>query len=93
MKHTEPALAAYAEFVPLYAREHTYPFVYARAKGKDVVLVILNPSGTESSADFPWRVPSSNLRLLAGKEVRVKRNSDTLTVTVPGRSYAIYKAT
>ncbi len=93
LKHTEPALAAYAEFVPLYAREHTYPFVYARAKGKDVVLVILNPSGTESSADFPWRVPSSNLRLLAGKEVRVKRNSDTLTVTVPGRSYAIYKAT
>ena len=91
LKHTEPALAAYAEFVPLYAKENTYPFIYARAKDKDVVLVILNPSGKKCSADFNLNVDYKKLKLLAGKELNVTKNENKIYVIVPGQSYAIYK--
>ncbi len=100
LKKTEPALAAYAEFVPLYAKQNSYPFVYARAKDKDVVLVILNPAGTESNAEFSLNIPYSpngslreKMTLLAGKELTVNTNGAKTSVTVPGQTYAIYKLT
>ena len=91
LKHDEPALAAYAEFVPLYAKENAYPFVYARVNGKDAVLVILNPSASLGAADFEIGMPHSKLSLLAGKKVKWTRNRTGLSVTVPGQTYAIYK--
>jgi len=91
LKQSEPALAAYAEFIPLYARENTYPFVYARAKDKNVVLVILNPSGTEAKAEFPLNIPASHLALLAGKSVALDWSNGSAAVTIPGRTYAIYR--
>ena len=91
LKHTEPALAAYAEFVPLYAKKNTYPFIYARAKDKDAVIVILNPSGKESSAEFSLNIPFSKLTLLAGKEVKVTKDVTKISVVVPKQTYAIYK--
>jgi maltose alpha-D-glucosyltransferase/alpha-amylase len=91
LKHTEPALAAYAEFVPLYAKKNTYPFIYARAKDKDAVIVILNPSGKESSAEFNLNIPFSKLILLAGNEVKVTKNFTKISVIVPKQTYAIYK--
>ena len=91
LKHTEPALAAYAEFVPLFAKKNTYPFIYARAKDKDAVIVILNPSGKESSAEFSLNIPFSKLTLLAGKEVKVTKDVTKISVVVPKQTYAIYK--
>ena len=91
LKHAEPALAAYADFIPLYAKENAYPFVYARKNGRDAVLVILNPSATASTADFATGIPHSRLTLLAGNKVRIKRNGTGLSVTVPGRTYAVYR--
>ena len=70
LKHDEPALAAYAEFVPLYAKEFTYPFVYSRANGKEVILVILNPSERAVSAEFQMNISFKKLQLLAGTEIR-----------------------
>jgi glycosidase len=91
LKHTEPALAAYAEFVPLYASENAYPFVYARAKDKDVVLVFLNPSGAETQAEFTLPLDYSELKLLAGKEIALNKEGNNMKVQMPGQSYAIYK--
>ncbi len=91
LRHTEPALAAYAEFIPLYAEKDAYPFVYARAKDKDVVLVILNPSGSERRAEFKMNVPSSKLKLLAGTEMKVTKDGSTVSVIAPKVAYAIYK--
>lgn len=91
LKHSEPALAAYAEFVPLYARKNEYPFIYARAADGNVILVALNPSGEESTAEFELKVPYSRMRLLAGKEMRFLVSEPKLRVVMPGRSYAIYK--
>ena len=69
LKHDEPALAAYTEFIPLYAKENSYPFVYSRANGKDVILVVLNPAERAVSAEFQMNISFKKLQLLAGKEI------------------------
>jgi maltose alpha-D-glucosyltransferase/alpha-amylase len=92
LKHTEPALAAYAEFVPLYAKANTYPFVYARAGGAETLLLIFNPAARDTTAGFTFPVEYRELKLLAGKEVHVTKNGQTLNIQVPGQTYAIYQA-
>lgn len=91
LKHTEPALANYAEFIPLYARENTYPFVYARAKDNDVVLVMLNPSGKEATAEFDLSIGYSKTTLLAGKKLKLTKNKQQVSVSMPGQSYSIVR--
>lgn len=91
LKHTEPALAGYAEFIPLYAKENTYPFIYARAKGKNVVLVILNPSGKEVTAEFELNIDYANATLLAGKELKLDKRDKKISLTMQGQTYSIVK--
>jgi maltose alpha-D-glucosyltransferase/alpha-amylase len=91
LKHSEPALASYAEFVPLYAKENTYPFVYARANGNDVLLVIINPSEKTATAEFQLNVPHKKFQLLAGTKMKKDKKNMTVRVDAPGISYAIYK--
>ena len=91
LKKTEKALAAYAEFVPVYAKPDTYPLVYARANGDDAVLVILNPAERPAEARFQLEPVARDHRLLAGRPVEMTRDQGQYTVEVPGRSYAIYK--
>ncbi len=91
LRHSEPALAAYAEFVPLFAREGKYPFIYARAKGADRILVVLNPSAQEATAEFDLRPGFSHQSLLAGRELAFTHRENTVGVVVPARSYALYK--
>jgi maltose alpha-D-glucosyltransferase/alpha-amylase len=91
LKHSEPALAAYAEFVPLYAEPNAYPFVFARADGRDVVLAVFNPSAAATTAELPWDVPFKELALLAGKELRARKTGAQLRLDVPPQSYALYR--
>lgn len=91
LKHSEPALAAYAEFVPLYAKENTYPFIYARANGKDVILIIINPSDKVVNAKFPMNILYKKMQLLAGKEIKINREGNLMNATVPGITYSVYK--
>jgi len=91
LKHTAPALAAYAEFVPLYARENACPFVYARASGDDILLVIFNPAAGAASAEFPFPSAHRELTLLAGRPVEVADGPNGLRLAVPGVTYAIYR--
>ena len=93
LKHNEPALANYAEFVPIYAEENTYPFVYARAAGDEVVLVMLNPRAEASEATFNINVPYKRTKLLAGDKFPIKRDrkNGNVSIQMPGQSYAIVK--
>lgn len=91
IKHSEPALAAYAEFIPLYAKANTYPFIYARAKDKNVVLVVLNPSGKEVSAEFDMNLEYSKTVLLAGKEIKISKTGKKISLSVPGQTYSILR--
>ena len=91
LKHAEPALASYAEFVPLYAKENTYPFVYARASGNDVLVVIMNPAEKTVKAEFQINIPYKKLHLLAGDTMKITKKDSTVRVEAPGISYAVYK--
>jgi maltose alpha-D-glucosyltransferase/alpha-amylase len=91
LKHSEPALAAYAEFSVLYAKENSYPFIYARSLGKDVVIVILNPAGQENSADFDINIPFKDMKLLAGSKIDYSHNGNNMSIKILGRKYAIYR--
>ena len=91
LRHNEPALANYAEFIPLYAQPNTYPFIYARANNADVVLVMLNPSGKETTASFDIQNSFSKTELLAGDPFEIQHSGTTVSVTMPAQSYAIVK--
>ena len=96
LHHSEPALANYAEFVPLYPSQDSaspYPFVYARAAGRNVVLVMLNPKAEASIATFNINVKYSRTNLLAGDKFPITndKNSGKVTIHMPPTSYAIVK--
>jgi len=91
LRHNEPALSAYSEFIPLYGKKNTYPFVYARAKDKDIVLVVLNPSGQKQSAEFKINIPFKTAELLAGDDLKINYKDSYITVEIPGQSYGIFK--
>jgi len=52
---------------------------------------MLNPAGKECTANFELNISYSNLKLLAGKEIKVAKDQKKITVTMPGQTYAIYK--
>ncbi|MFC2137263.1 alpha-amylase family glycosyl hydrolase [Bacteroidota bacterium] len=91
LKKSEPALAAYAEFVPVYAKENTYPFIFARAAGKDVILAIFNPADRTEKVEFNLNIIAKDFKLLAGDEIDISNRKQHYTIATPGISYAIYK--
>ena len=91
LKHTEPALAAYAEFVPLFEQPDTYPYVFARASGKSVLLVAFNPSAQAATAKFEFTTEHKGFELLAGRAAVIKDEPGHLQLEIPAQSYAIYR--
>ncbi len=91
LKKSEPALAGYAEFVPVYAKENTYPLVYVRSNGDNTILCIFNPANRTEKADFTLNIKSKKLRLLAGDTLKFSNKEYHYTLEVPPVSYAIYK--
>lgn len=91
IKKSEPALAAYAEFVPVFAKENTYPFVFARAAGDDVILAVFNPAEKETQADFSLNIMDGKFNLLAGDESNIKVDGNKYSLKIAGQSYSLYK--
>ena len=91
LKKQEKALAACAEFVPIFARENTYPFIYARAAGEEVILVILNPAGRIAEAVFSCNIDLTGRKLLAGQELQMDVKGNGFIVYIPAQGYAVYK--
>ena len=91
LKTTEAALTAYAEFVPVYAGENTYPFIYTRANGNEIILCIYNPANRTEKADFQLNVKAKGFTLLAGDKLNITFKNGSYSVEVPGVSYALYK--
>ncbi len=91
LKKNEPALAAYAEFVPVYAKENAYPFVFARAAGKEIILAIFNPANYASSASFTLNIAAKKMEILAGDKIDFTNKKQEYSVKMPGISYSIYK--
>ncbi|MBN2521849.1 MAG: alpha-amylase [Bacteroidales bacterium] len=91
LKKSEPALAAYAEFVPVYAKENVYPFIYARSNNDNTILCVFNPANRTEKADFTLNIKSKRLRLLAGDILEISNRGYQYSLEVPPVSYAVYK--
>ena len=91
LKKKEPALRAYAQFVPVYAKKDTYPFVFARAVGDDIILAVFNPADRQVAADFSLNIVAKKLKLLAGHKVKIEQKRHNYKLTVPPETYALYK--
>ena len=91
LKKSEPALTAYAEFVPVFAKENTYPLVFARSAGKDVILAIFNPADRTENAEFNLNIIAKDYKLLAGDEINISNQKQKYQLSIPGISYSIYK--
>jgi glycosidase len=91
LRHSEKALWGYSEFVPVYAKENTYPFIYARAAGDEYILVVLNPANKTEKAQFTLSIKAKKLQLLMGDKIPVKIKAQEYSFEVPPISYAIYK--
>jgi glycosidase len=90
LRKREKALAAYAEFVPVYAKENTYPFIYARANGDSKLLVLLNPAARDTEAAFSIQPGIKHMKLIAGTELKFQQTGEKVQVAMPGQTYAIY---
>jgi hypothetical protein len=84
-------LAAYAEFVPLHAKENAYPFVFARVNGQDAVLAMFNPSAEAASAELETALCAGKRSLLAGTDAEITGHGTTLRLKIPGTKYALYR--
>ena len=91
LKKNEPALLAYAEFVPVYAKENTYPFIFARAAGNEIILAAFNPAAKDESAEFTLNVTAKEFRLLSGNQSNIKNIGNKYTLNIKGQSYSLYK--
>ncbi|MFZ0452538.1 MAG: alpha-amylase family glycosyl hydrolase [Ignavibacteriaceae bacterium] len=91
IKKKESALKAYAEFVPVYAKENSYPFIFARANGKDVILAVFNPAANEKTASFSLNIKASKFNLLAGNDSQIEINGNRYKLKIKGQTYSLYK--
>ena len=91
LRHNEKALWGYSEFIPVYAKENTYPFVYARAADDEVILCIYNPANRTEKASFSLSKKAKKLELLAGDKIDIKVKGNEYSIEVPPISYAVYK--
>lgn len=91
IKESEPALAGYAEFIPVYAKENTYPFIFARSTGNEVILAIFNPANRTENAEFKLNIKAKGYTLLAGDKIKISNKGQAYSLETPGISYSIYK--
>jgi len=91
LKGSEAALTSYAEFVPVYAKPNTYPFIYARASGNELILCIFNPANRVEKADFSLNMKAKSFKLLLGDKLNITNKGQNYSVEVPAISYALYK--
>jgi maltose alpha-D-glucosyltransferase/alpha-amylase len=90
LHNTEPALLAYAEFIPVCAEKDAYPFAYIRAKGKERLLVVINPANREVGASFVLTYKSQKPKLISGEgTVLLKENS--VLIKMNPVSYAVFR--
>jgi glycosidase len=91
LKKTEPALAAYAEFVPVVVAENVYPLVFVRAAEKEVLLAVFNPAEEPKRAEFILNISATRFQQLAGDSTNISCHEGRYSVDMPAVSFALYK--
>jgi glycosidase len=91
LHNTEPALAAYAEFVPVVAEKDKYPFAYIRANGRDRLLVVVNPANREVTASVQLSYKKQKPQLISGEGRATLKGGKSISLTLPAVNYAIFR--
>lgn len=91
LRRTEPALAAYADFVPLHARTGRYPLVFMRKNGKERVVVALNPSGRKTAVTVDAPIRKNRLAMIAGGGGEARVVGERLRVVMEGCSFGVWR--
>lgn len=92
LRRAHPALAAGADFRPLYAEAGKLPFVYERraADGGERIVVAINPSAADVAADVPGE-GGQVLETLFGPEAALNAAAEGWSVRLPPVSAGIYR--
>ena len=90
LHNTEPALLAFAEFVPVYAEKDKYPLAYIRANGKNRLLVVLNPANRDEAATFTLNYKSQKPQLISGNGTALLKDN-TVTINMKSITYAVFR--
>jgi maltose alpha-D-glucosyltransferase/alpha-amylase len=91
LRKTEPALAAYAEFVPVMAKEKPYPFVFLRAVDQHVILAVFNPAERTETTEFKLNITAKHFERLAGDPITISCRDRKYVLRMPSVSYALYE--
>jgi maltose alpha-D-glucosyltransferase/alpha-amylase len=91
LKNQEPALAAYADFIPILDDKNQYPLAFFRADGREKLLVAINPTSTAMEKAIPLSYKIERPKVLAGKGVIMKIKNNTAHLKIQGMSYVIIR--
>lgn len=91
LRHRQKALSAPADFVPLYAQEHAYPFIYQRALDDERVIVALNPAQEPVSVEIRMAEPVGDIEHLMGSGIRITIEPGLVRFVMEGKSYGVYQ--
>ena len=91
LRHAHAALGSTGDFIPLFAKKNSYPFVYARSAGDEFFVIAINPRETAAK--------SSGLALPADAEVepiltsgaRLERTGGRWIAAMEGVSFGIFR--
>ena len=90
LRKQNPALQAGGDFIPIYAEEKKYPFVYFRSAAKNKVLIAVNPSKKAATASFKLPTAETFVELKMVKGIRLRENKGVFTIKMDGLAYGVF---
>ena len=92
LRREYPALGNTAAFEPLFAENRKTPFVYLRRKGRQRVVVAINPAEKSVRRTVQLNASTKSIQSLiaSGAEARPGRNGDTLRIHMDPVSFGVF---
>ena len=84
-------MEADSDFKVLYAAKKDFPFVYQRKKGRQTIVVALNPSPKQVKKVILCDCSTDEPQLLIGKTELVPKGRNRCQITVAAGSFGIVK--
>jgi hypothetical protein len=75
----------------VYAKENSYPFIFARAAHDDIILAIFNPANREAAANFSLNISAKEFKLLSGSQSKIEVKDEKYSLKIGAGLYSVYK--
>ena len=90
LRQAHRGLCADGEYIPLYMKKKSYPFVYERVLGKEKYIICINPTKFEQSVKVKVKGAKS-LECLSEMRCSAAAEKGYVTFDAQGTAYGIYK--